>query len=138
MEWVILIAVSFVASTISGIAGFGGGLILLPLLTYFISPKLAIPLLTIAQLFGNGSRVFLNTKHLQWKPVMLLLIAAIPFPIIGSSLLASIDPKGIKISIGVFPIVVVVYSDYFIRGEGLVRSLDNIREIVIKNETAYP
>src|SRR5690606_13115818 len=56
MEWLILIIVSLIASTISGIAGFGGSLILLPVLTYFIGIKAAIPVLTVAQIFGNLSR----------------------------------------------------------------------------------
>ncbi len=33
MEIAILVVLSFIAATISGVSGFGGGLILLPLLT---------------------------------------------------------------------------------------------------------
>jgi len=63
-EIFIILILSFLAATISGVAGFGGGLILLPFLTYFVSPKVAIPMLTIAQLFGNGSRVFFSYREL--------------------------------------------------------------------------
>lgn len=112
MEIIIIILLSFLAATISGVAGFGGGLILLPILTWFISPKLAIPLLTIAQLFGNGSRVLFNYKELRWKPVLFFLLGAVPFSILGSRLLIIIEPKIVKICIGVFLILIVVYKRF--------------------------
>lgn len=112
METIPIILVSFIAATISGVAGFGGGLILLPLLTWFISPKLAIPLLAIAQLFGNGSRVFFNYKAWRWKPVLYFLVGAIPFTIVGSRLLVGIDTEMVKTFIGVFLILVVIYKRF--------------------------
>jgi len=48
----------FAAAAISGAAGFGGALLLLPLLTKTIGTTVAVPVLTIAQLIGNLSRAF--------------------------------------------------------------------------------
>lgn len=53
----LLLTSAFVAAAISGSAGFGGALLLLPLLTHIVAVSGAVPLLTIAQLVGNISRV---------------------------------------------------------------------------------
>lgn len=44
--------------------GFGGGMILLPVITYFYGVEVAVPVSTIAQLLSNLSRVGMgkNTK----------------------------------------------------------------------------
>ena len=61
---------SFIAAAISGAAGFGGALLLLPLLSKTIGTTMAVPVLTIAQLIGNLSRAFLGFKQIKWKPVI--------------------------------------------------------------------
>lgn len=40
------------AAAVSGVAGFGGALLLLPLLTHTVGARAAVPLLTVAQRVG--------------------------------------------------------------------------------------
>lgn len=49
LEPVILFIAAFAAAAISGAAGFGGALLLLPLLVAMVGVTQAVPLLTIAQ-----------------------------------------------------------------------------------------
>jgi len=112
MEIFLIIIFSFIAATISGVAGFGGGLVLLPILTLFISPKIAIPILTIAQLFGNGSRVYFSYREIRWKMVLLFVSGAIPTAIIGSSLVVSFDIRILEVWIGIFLIAFVIYKRF--------------------------
>lgn len=51
--FIILILSSFVAVLISGAAGFGGALLLLPVATACVGAEIAVPVLTVAQLIGN-------------------------------------------------------------------------------------
>ena len=102
---IILFAISFVAATISGAAGFGGALVLLPILTNIVGIKAAVPILTIGQIFGNASRVWFGRKELKWKPIIFFLLTAIPLTILGSYIFSGIDTNKIKISIGVFLIL---------------------------------
>ncbi len=46
----ILIFSSFVAALVSGAAGFGGFLLLLPVVTACVGAEIAVPVLTLAQL----------------------------------------------------------------------------------------
>lgn len=62
--YAILILVGLIAGFLSGSVGFGGGMILLPVITYFYGVEVAVPVSTIAQLLSNLSRVGMgkNTK----------------------------------------------------------------------------
>lgn len=109
MELILIFIISFLAATISGAAGFGGALLLLPVLTSVVGVKAAVPILTIAQIFGNASRVWFGRKELQWKPILYFLIAAIPLSIVGSYLFTDIDSKKIKLGVGIFLLLIVAY-----------------------------
>jgi hypothetical protein len=108
-ELIILFAISFLAATISGAAGFGGALVLLPALTGMVGIKAAVPILTIGQIFGNASRVWFGRHELNWRPIIFFLLTAIPLTISGSYLLTDIDSNKIKVGIGIFLILLVVY-----------------------------
>lgn len=108
-QLVILFFAALIAATISGAAGFGGALVLLPIVTAIVGVKAAIPILTIGQIFGNASRVWFGRKELRWKPILFFLVAAIPFTIFGSYLFVRIKSENIKIGIGVLLILIVIY-----------------------------
>ena len=109
IDLILIFLIAFLAATISVAAGFGGALLLLPVLTGIVGIKAAIPILTIGQIFGNASRVWFGRHELKWKPIIFFLLTAIPLTIIGSYLFTDIDSKKIKIGIGIFLILLVVY-----------------------------
>lgn len=108
-DLILIFLIAFLAATVSGAAGFGGALLLLPVLTEVVGIKAAVPILTIGQTFGNASRVWFGRQELKWKPILLFLLTAIPLTIIGSYLFTIIDSKKVKIGIGVFLILLVGY-----------------------------
>ena len=56
-------------ATLAGVTGFGGAAVLLPILVQFFGIKEAIPILTVAQLIGNGSRAYFHRAELDLKVV---------------------------------------------------------------------
>lgn len=84
MEFILLLVAAYFAAVVSGVAGFGGALLLLPFLTEIVGAVHAVPLLTIIQFIGNFSRVYFGFSQIQWKPVSLFLLSAIPFSILGA------------------------------------------------------
>lgn len=82
--YVILILTSFIAALVSGAAGFGGAFLLLPVVTACIGAEVAIPVLTIAQLLGNLSRMAFGIKQIDWKSVGLFSITALPLAALGA------------------------------------------------------
>lgn len=81
---VILFVGSVAAATISGTVGFGGALLLLPIMTRSVGTEVAVPLLTIAQLVGNLARALFGLRSIAWKPAVVFLAPAIPAAIAGS------------------------------------------------------
>ncbi|HOJ09345.1 MAG TPA: sulfite exporter TauE/SafE family protein [Clostridiales bacterium] len=82
--FVILILSSFVAALISGAAGFGGSLLLLPVVTAYVGSEVAVPVLTIAQLIGNLSRMAFGLKQIEWKSVGWFSLASLPLAALGA------------------------------------------------------
>ncbi len=118
-DLILIFLIAFLAATISGAAGFGGALLLLPVLTGIVGIKAAVPILTVGQIFGNASRVWFGRKELKWKPILFFLLTAIPLTIIGSYLFSDIDSKTVKTGIGGFLILLVVYRRIKIKKTGL-------------------
>lgn len=81
---VTLLAGAFFAALISGAAGFGGALLLLPLLTHVVGVEQAVPMLTMAQLVGNLSRVGLGWQVVDWKLAGVFLLTAVPAAAVGA------------------------------------------------------
>jgi uncharacterized protein len=84
VDYALLFFGAFSAAAISGAAGFGGALLLLPPLTHTVGVTEDIPLLTIAQLVGNLSRAALGFREIRWQPVLLFLVGATPAAVIGA------------------------------------------------------
>lgn len=51
---------------LAAVTGFGGTAVLLLILMLVFGVPEAIPILTVAQLIGNGSRVCFNRRELNW------------------------------------------------------------------------
>lgn len=109
LDWFLIFGAAFMGSTLAGITGFGGAAILLPPLVYIFGVREAIPILTVAQLIGNGSRVYFHRDSLDWKVIRYFAIAAVPSAILGSYLF-SVAPVPILIrTMGAFLLATVAW-----------------------------
>lgn len=79
----VLVAAALFGSTLAGTTGFGGAAVLLPVLVHFFGIRDAIPILTVAQLIGNGSRVWFHRIEVHWRVVGWFALGAIPTALIG-------------------------------------------------------
>lgn len=109
MIWLALFAGGWLAATISGVAGFGGGLLLLPLLTAIFGAKASVPVLTIAQLGANISRAGFSFKAIQWKPALLFCMGAVPFCVLGARLFVALPSATIVRILGCFLLLAVAF-----------------------------
>src|SRR5437764_15406607 len=75
-QWLVLGGAAFLASTLAAVAGFGRAAVLLPALAAAFGVRQAIPILTVAQLVGNGSRVWINRGKLELRGVNRLALSA--------------------------------------------------------------
>lgn len=82
--WMVLILASFLAALISGAAGFGGALLLLPVITYYIGAEAAVPVITLAQLIGNLARMASGFRQIKWSAVGWFCLTALPLSALGA------------------------------------------------------
>ncbi len=109
MDWLILIFGAWLAATISGAAGFGGALLLLPVLAYTIGAKDAVPVLTLAQLLGNLSRGAFGFREIHWRPVLWFSLGAIPLSALGARLFIGLPSSWVMRLIGIFLVGIVIF-----------------------------
>lgn len=91
VQFVFLTMVAFGAAMLSGTIGFGGGILMLPVLSHSLGVSEAVPILTAIQIVSNSSRAFFSYKDINWRLVGLFLSAAIPSTIIGGLAFVHMD-----------------------------------------------
>lgn len=105
----VILVVALIAATLAGVTGFGGAAVLLPILVATFGVREAIPILTLAQLIGNGSRAWFNRRQLAWRVVGWFALGAVPFALVGGFLFAKAPLPTLTRLLGVFLILIVVW-----------------------------
>jgi uncharacterized membrane protein YfcA len=105
----LLASVAFVAATLAAITGFGGAAVLLPVLVLIFGVRQGVPILTVAQLIGNGSRVWFNRRELDLRVVSWYAIGAVPCALAGGYLFAQTPLVALTRVLGLFLIGIVVW-----------------------------
>ena len=104
----LLAVVAFIAALLAAVTGFGGAAVLLPMLVFVFGVREAIPILTVAQLIGNGSRVWFNRRELDWRVVAWFALGGVPMALVGGFLFAHAPLKALTRVLGAFLILIVV------------------------------
>lgn len=107
-RWTVLLVAGLFASTLAAVTGIGGAAVLLPVLVTFFGMREAVPILTVAQLIGNGSRVWFNRTELRWKVVGWFALGGVPLALAGGYLFAAAPLGGLTRLLGGFLLLVVV------------------------------
>jgi len=109
VRWVFLAVVAFIAATLAAISGFGGAAVLLPALVALFGVREAIPILTVAQLIGNGSRVWFNRHELDWRIIGWFTVGAVPLGLLGGYLFATAPLGALTRLLGLFLLFTVLW-----------------------------
>jgi uncharacterized protein len=109
VKWIVLMVTALFAATLAAITGFGGAAVLLPVLVGAFGMRNAVPILTVAQLIGNASRVWFNRGELRWKVVAWFALGGIPAALIGGYVFAEAPLAGLTRLLGAFLLIVVVW-----------------------------
>ncbi|HWA13873.1 MAG TPA: sulfite exporter TauE/SafE family protein [Burkholderiales bacterium] len=108
MEFLIVLAVGLVAGTLGGIVGFGASIMLMPVLVIAFGPLQAVPVMAIAALLANLSRIVVWWREIDWKAGAAYAVTGVPAAALGVRTLASLPPRVIEIAIGIFFIGMVL------------------------------
>jgi uncharacterized membrane protein YfcA len=100
---------ALVASTVGGVAGFGTGVIMVPIIAWTLGIKAAVPILTVAMLLGNGARVWFSRTEIEGRVVAAFLAGAVPLGIVGATLFSRAPGAALSRILGVFLLLAVPF-----------------------------
>ena len=106
---ILLVAAAVLASTLAAVTGCGGAAVLLPVLVFAFGTRAAIPILTVAQLVGNASRVWFNRRELDYRVVGWFSLGAVPLGLMGGLLFAQAPLGALTRLLGAFLLLVVAW-----------------------------
>jgi len=120
----LIFAVIFVSSLIYSLTGFGYSLVAVPLLTMFVSPQIAIPVIIFLGVLMSIYLLLSTLKEVDFIEIVYLILGAIPGVPIGTFILAKTDPLIIKILVN---ILVILSVFCFLRKRELITNFVNFK-----------
>ena len=98
------------AYLVRGIAGFGSGLIAIPLLVMILPLTVAVPLIVFLDYVASASQGLKNRKQIQWGEIIPLLPFAGIGVLIALYIYKSVEGDLLLDMLGVFILIYAVYS----------------------------
>lgn len=89
---------AFLTSALSGIAGLGGGTILIGVFFALgLTPVEAVPLFAAVQFVSNGSRTVAYIRHVEWHAAGWFTLTLVPATFLLAPLAASVDENVVRL-----------------------------------------
>lgn len=117
LDFAVIAVAAFIAGTCSGMTGFGGGMLLPPILAPIIGVQNVVPVLSFAMLMTNAHRFWLYRKHANLKLLGAVLITVVPCVVIGTSIYLDLPADMISIVLGTFLLLSIPFGRYLARRE---------------------
>ena len=105
-------AVAFVASVMSGVAGYGAGLVLPAFLAPLVGVTNVIPMMAMVILLNNFSRVIAFWRHIEWHHARTILLLGIPGCLLGGWGFTLLSSRWVSLLLGLFLLVSVPLRRY--------------------------
>ena len=105
--WAVLLGGAILGSVVGGVAGFGAGIVLLPLLVWAMGVRAAGPVLTVTMLIGNLSRIWWSRGEVHGGVASRFLAGAMPATMIGVIVYAGAPGDALRGIMGAFLIASV-------------------------------
>lgn len=98
----LLAAVAFIAATVSGMSGVGGGLLMAIFIAPIVGVKAVVPTVGVATLIAHVVRVWVYRQRIVWRPALMMLVGAVPATIASARLYVALPANVIAVILGVF------------------------------------
>src|SRR5713226_7083551 len=115
LDFLFVLAVGLVAGTISGIVGTGSSIMLMPVLVYQYGPKEAVPIMAVAAVMANLSRILAWWREVDWRACAAYSVTGSPAAGLGARALLALPSHAVDIAIGLFLIAMVPLRHWLAR-----------------------
>ena len=107
MGLLLILAIGLVAGIVSGIIGTGSSIMLVPVLTYVYGPKEAIPIMAVAAMMANLSRILAWSREVDWRAFAAYAATGVPAAALGARTMLVLPPHAVDAAIGVFLLAMI-------------------------------
>ncbi|WP_430910770.1 sulfite exporter TauE/SafE family protein [Methylobacterium sp. sgz302541] len=107
MGLVFILVVGLVAGVVSGIVGTGSSIMLVPVLAAVYGPKEAVPIMAVAALIANVSRVLAWWREVDGRAFAAYAGTGAPAAVLGARTLLVLPPRAVDIAIGLFLLAMI-------------------------------
>ena len=115
MAFLFVLIVGLLAGTISGIVVTGSSIMLMPVLVYQYGPKEAVPIMAVAAVMANFSRILAWWREVDWRACAAYAVPGIPAAALGARTLLVLPSRAVDIAIGIFLIAMVPVRHWLAR-----------------------
>lgn len=106
-SYLFVLLLGLIAGSVGGIVGTGSSIIMLPVLVMTFGPKQAVPIMAVASMMANASRVMAWWREIDWKAVAAYGLPGIPAAALGAHTLLILPSNLIEAMLGLFFIVMI-------------------------------
>lgn len=117
LDYALVLILGLVAGTLGGIVGFGTSIMLMPALVVVFGPVQAVPIMAIASIMANASRVAAWWRDVDWRTTLAYSATAMPAAALGARTLLSLPTGVIEAALGIFFIAMVPIRRWMLRQE---------------------
>ena len=107
MDFALVLMLGLAAGTVGGIVGFGTSIMLMPALVLVFGPREAVPIMAIAAIMANASRVAAWWRELDWRVTAAYSATGIPAAALGAKTLLTLPPGVVEVALGIFFIAMI-------------------------------
>src|SRR5260370_1768845 len=102
-----VLIVGLIAGTIPGIVVPGSSIMRMPVLIYQFGPKQAVPIMAVAAVMANFSRILAWWREVDWRACAAYSVTGIPAAALGARTLLALPSHAVDVAIGLFLIAMV-------------------------------
>lgn len=105
--YTLILLAGLAAGCLSGVIGTGSSILLLPVLVHAFGPQQAVPIMAIAALMANVSRVLAWWREVDWKAVAAYALTGVPAAALGARTLLALPANIVEMALGFFFLAMV-------------------------------
>ncbi len=107
LEFALVLLLGLVAGTVGGIVGFGSSIMVMPALVLVFGPREAVPIMAIASLMANASRVMVWWRVIDWRAAAVYAATGMPAAALGARTLLALPVGLVEAVLGLFFIAMI-------------------------------
>jgi len=92
MDLALVLLLGLVAGTVGGVVGFGTSIMLMPALVLVFGPREAVPIMAVAAIMANASRVAAWWREVDWRTTTAYSVTGVPAAALGAHTLLNLPP----------------------------------------------